>query len=210
MLSVFSDSDAVEPIESDLVRAHVKIDTIAGEDTLEDQLVEEVLIPAARQRGEIATRRQFRGPVTYDLVLPRLPREPFIEMPRPPFLSLVSFAYLDTTGAEQTLIEDTDIVVLAPSGEKPGRARIALTAGTSWPATLDQADAVRIRFTCGYGASLPGILKQAMLLDIGTLYADRENVVKGTSVAELPGGRRGIYWAYCSLPTQVLPDALGL
>ena len=62
--------------------------------------------------------------------------------------------------------------------------------GTSWPATLDTTNAVRVRFICGYGsaAAVPAGIKSWMKLRIGTLYKVREEVVAGLSVAEVPGG----------------------
>ena len=62
-----------------------------------------------------------------------------------------------------------------------------------------------MRFIAGYTvAAMPSLLKAAIFLDIGTLYADRENVLKGTSVAELPGGCGDIYWSYKSHSKQLV------
>lgn len=206
-LELVTAASATEPLTIDEVKLQVKLPT--GEvDHPENPLISGILIPAVRQRCEQATRRQMRY-VTYDLKLDAFPVESFIEIPRPPLLAVTYVKYLDEAGVLQTLTANTDYVVSAPTGERPKRGRVALAADAVWPATLQQADAVTIRFTCGYGytsgPAVPPILKVAMLQDAATLYADRENVVKGASVAELPGGRRSIYWAWQSRPTQMLP-----
>jgi uncharacterized phiE125 gp8 family phage protein len=207
-LSIFDEDDAKEPLTIELVKQQVKLPPDQAHP--EDQLITDVLIPAVRQRCESATGRQTRE-VTFDWTLDGFSCDGFLEVPRPPLLEVVHVKYLDTAAVEQTLVEDTDYVVSAPAGEKPRRGRIALAYGKSWPVTLDQIDAVRIRFRCGHGAAdgpkVPGLLKAAMLLDAATLFVDRENLVKGTIVAELPGGRRHIYWAWKSHPTQLLEGA---
>jgi uncharacterized phiE125 gp8 family phage protein len=204
-------TDATEPLTLDQVKAQVKLPT--GDATyVENDLIEAILIPAVRQRCETATRRQIRE-VTYDWTLSRFPCEWFIEFPWPPLIEVEHVKHLDTAGDLQTLVEGTDYIVSAPRGEKPSRGRIALAADVVWPVTLAQINAVQIRFRCGYSDDedlpVPALLKAAMLLDAGTLYADRENLVKGVSVAELPGGRRGIYWSWRSHPTQVLEGVSG-
>jgi len=207
-LELYDDTDAVEPLDLDLVKLQVKLPT-GDAAYAENGLIEEVLIPAVRQRCEAATRRQLRE-VTYELKLDGFPSEPFIELPRPPLLDVEAVTYVDTGGTVRTLTVTTDYLVSAPAGEKPRRGRIALPAGKVWPTPIGQMNCVTIRFRCGHNADatlnhVPPILKAAMLLDAATLYADRENLIKGVWVAELPGGRRGIYWQWQSHPTQVLP-----
>lgn len=62
-----------------------------------------------------------------------------------------------------------------------------------WPATFDRPNAVLITYTAGYGAaaSVPSSIKSAMLLILGHLYENRENVVEG-SMIELPYGAEAL------------------
>ena len=56
------------------------------------------------------------------------------------------------------------------------------------PAARSVADAVAVEFRCGYGNpdAVPDSVKRAVLLIVGTLYANRETVVTGTIATELP------------------------
>lgn len=201
-LTVFDAEDATEPVTLALAKVQCKLPSATGP---EDELIEQVYIPAARQRCEAATRRQLRE-VTFDLVLDAFPEAPFVEMPRPPLIDVEHVKYLDSAGALQTLVADTDYVVQVFAGDKPKRGRIALASGKTWPTTLDQAGAVTIRFRCGHGAEdgpdVPAVLVAAMLKDVATLYAARED----SADPEIPEYSSRIYRLWRSVPTQVLPE----
>jgi len=58
--------------------------------------------------------------------------------------------------------------------------RIGPKSGFNWPVTQDRADAIRIEYTAGYGAtsaSVPETLRHAMMLLIGHWYDNRENTM---------------------------------
>ncbi len=60
---------------------------------------------------------------------------------------------------------------------------------TDWPDTqADAINAVRVRFTAGYGAAaaVPANIKQWMLLQIAAAYRNREAFAAGITVADLP------------------------
>jgi hypothetical protein len=72
-------------------------------------------------------------------------------------------------------------------------------ATTGWPAsTFEGINAVRIQFVAGYApgtdspidyaANMPRSLKAAILLHVGQLYENREDLVVGTIVNRLPSG----------------------
>jgi hypothetical protein len=67
-------------------------------------------------------------------------------------------------------------------------ARLAPAYATRWPAVRCQPNAVLVRYTAGYvdAAAVPQEIKSWMLLRIGMLYENRESVVAGVSVTELP------------------------
>lgn len=205
-LELVSDAGAVEPLSLWLVRTQAKIGVAGGP---EDDFIDGVAIPAVRQRCELQTGRQLRL-VTYDLALDGFPCDRYIEIPRPPLVDVPSVSYTDTAGVTQTLVEGTDYSVSLPTGERPKRGRVVLLEGISWPSTRVQADAVRVRFQCGYAtaADVPAILKAAMLMDATSLIANPENLSVGAAVTEIPGGARSIYWSWKSHATQLLPEGV--
>lgn len=93
-----------------------------------------------------------------------------VELPMGNLVSVVSVKYVDPTGVQQTLTENTDFVV--DNVSLPGRVRLAY--GKSWPSHRDQWDAVRIQYVVGWDvASVPQPLKQAMLLLTAEMYETR-------------------------------------
>ena len=103
--------------------------------------------------------------------------------------SVSSISYIDTAGTTQTL-DSSVYTVEAPAGPNPSRAVVRLAYGQTWPATRDVANAVRIRYTAGYAnaEAVPAPIRSAILLTIGHLYANREDVVTGTIASPLPRG----------------------
>lgn len=160
--------------------------------TLDPQMT--TLIQVVRQRAEAKTGRQMVR-ATWELWLDCLPRCGWIDMPKPPFVAVVSFKYYDTAGVLQTW-DTANYTISAPAGDQCARGRVALATGISWPSLQNRPDAVRIQFTAGYGttgASIPALLRQAMLIDLSTLYAYRSNIVTGTIVAKVPWMTEDIY-----------------
>jgi uncharacterized phiE125 gp8 family phage protein len=170
--------------------------------TADPQLAD--LIQAARDRAEQATDRAMLTQ-TWDLVLDAFPDEDWIEIPKPPLVSVTSVKYLDSTGVLQTW-PAANYLVEAPAGPRCRRGRLSLAYGISWPSTFGQIKDVTIRFVCGAAtaAGIAPLLRQAMLLDIGTLYVNRESVLTGSreQVVEMPFGSRAIYRSYHSPATQ--------
>lgn len=184
---------------------------IRKDDADDDDVIENLLIPAAIERGELATWRQFLSAV-WTLKLDGFPCEPWLELPRPPLLSTtLTVTYIDGAGIAQTW-DASNYIVDAPTGPRARRGRLAPAYGVSWPTTQARINAVTIVFTAGYGttaAAVPARLRMAMLQDAATLFAHREDVVKGTNVTPLPRGSSHIYQSFKSYPTQLLPGAAG-
>lgn len=157
----------------------------------------ERLIQAVRERAELATGRAMITQ-TWDWVLDGFPSEGYVHPPLAPLQSVTHLKYTDPAGVLQTWAT-SNYAVNAYAGPRARRGRLSLRSGLIWPQTIDEAGTVQIRFVAGYGDdadAVPAILRQAMLLDLAGLYAQRENVITGTIVATLPGGSRDIYWAY--------------
>lgn len=96
---------------------------------------------------------------------------PGVELGMPPVQSIVSVKYADPQGQEQILAStaytlDTDT--------SPGWLLPAY--GSDWPATLDTANAVRVRFICGYGpvqAAVPEGVRSYILAHVHHWYCNR-------------------------------------
>ena len=105
-----------------------------------------------------------------------------IELPKGNLVAIASVKYVDGAGVEQTLVATTDYVPDAVS--VPGRVRLAYSK--SWPDARDQWDAVKIRYSVGWApASVPGPLKQAILLLVSQMYEHRTPEITGTIVSSV-------------------------
>jgi uncharacterized phiE125 gp8 family phage protein len=170
---------AAEPVTLEQAKLHLRVDH-SSDDTLIT-----ALITAAREGAEHITGRSLITQ-TWERVLDAFPAVE-IELGRPPVASIVSVTYIDGAGTEQTL-DAADYTL--DSTTPPGWLLPSATLDV-WPITDDVANAVRVRFTAGYGAdgtAVPSGITAWMLLRIGTLYKMREEIVAGVSVADLPGG----------------------
>lgn len=174
-LSLVDDAGAVEPVTLDEAKLQVKLPV--GVTHPEDSLLEDILIPAARERAEGATNRAIRQ-ATYDLALDSVDEWPWgsdraqiadrgslgrsaswtrrmswIDLPKPPLVEVLSITSVDVDGVTQTFATN-QYLVDAPTGSKPRRGRVALAYGATWPWTRDQINALTIRFVAGY-STLP-------------------------------------------------------
>lgn len=125
------------------------------------------LVAAATDLAEAYCRRRFvsqRWRQTEDT----FPRRALI-LRHPPLVSVESVAYVDSGGVLQTLAPAEYVVRV---GETPGE--IVRAYGKIWPSARSEPDAVRVDFTCGYGAAaaVPAAIKQAVLLTTAALYDD--------------------------------------
>lgn len=168
---------SAEPITPDQAKLHCRIDT-SDENALID-----ALIVSARQQAE---QRTGRALITqqWECALDFFPAwRGNIFLPNPVLQSVQSVTYLDADGIRQTL-PATDYQVV--NNELIGRILPAF--GKTWPSCRIQPGSVIVKYTAGYGdaAAVPQGIKTWMLMAIGTWYAQREVVITGTIVAELP------------------------
>lgn len=166
-----------EPFTTAEAKAHLRVDA-SDEDTLIDSLVK-----AARQYLEQITSRALVSQ-TLKAYFSAWPCEGF-ELPGSPLATVTSIKYTDTDGDESTVdasVYDVDIDATV------GTVRLA--EGQSWPSTsLRTNKPIVVEYVSGYGATsatIPSPLKSAMLLHIGHLFENREQVVLGTISTDLP------------------------
>ncbi|MBI4800637.1 MAG: hypothetical protein HY794_18255 [Desulfarculus sp.] len=172
----------VEPVSLAEAQAQARV-TDAGDDALLRDMIK-----AAREDCENLTGRVMVTS-TWDLYLDAFPAGlgPVVA-PASPLQSVSSVTYLDTAGATKTLA--------TPSGYKVDTAsllgRIYLPLGASWPETLAEPNAVKVRLVAGWpldangNLTTPAALRQWMQRRVASLYEQREDYVVGQSVAEMP------------------------
>jgi uncharacterized phiE125 gp8 family phage protein len=160
-----------EPISLAEAKAHLRVTH-----SLEDSLITS-LITAARDMCEQKIGRsliQTTWEVTHDF----FPDE--IRLDMPPVLAVASLKYVDEAGVLQTWGAGNYYV---DKDREPGWVLPAF--GLSWPVTREQANAVRVQYTSGYGVdatTVPAALKSWILVTIGSLYENRESFIVGTIV----------------------------
>lgn len=182
----------VEPVTIAEAKGHLRVDV-----TDEDTYISGILIPAAREYCEKATRRALCTQ-TWDIAYPRfpngstmrrivygvawderrIPNSTRLEIPLPPLQSVTHIKYYDTAGVQQTWAAASYVVHI-----EGGHGFVELATGYDWPQTQsDRSNPVTVRIVCGYGAAaaVPNRIKQACLLLVGDGYAFRETTITGT------------------------------
>lgn len=156
-----------------------------------------VLVAALRRYAESYTGRRFCD-VELELNLDGWPGH-CIELPVAPVLEIDYIRYLDTDGVLQTLYDGSSSpqvgqeLVAFDLVSQP--ARIQPAYGERWP-DLRGGDfnAVRIGFVAGYGTGgspedlsvIPAELKLWLRRRLATHFEQREDLVVGTNIAEIP------------------------
>ncbi len=162
----------------------------------EDDILEQ-LISAAREAAEAFTNCAL-APTVFEMGLDGFPAGG-IQLPKGPLVSVDSIKYTDTNGDEQTLsaasyvVDDyADPAVVYPEVDLP------------WPTDVKPSvNVVRVRFTAGYGtgdespaiAVIPASIKKAMLLILGHLYENREDVSVAI-LSPIPHGAQSLLMRY--------------
>lgn len=177
----------IEPLTLAEAKAHLRV--VVDDD---DEYIKSLII-AARQMVEGRTQRTL-VPITKTLALPAFCDG--VEMPGVPFGGVVSVKYFDKNGVQQTL--DPAVYEVYPYAE-PARLYLAYDASgyqSIWPTTQPRRAAVLIECTAGYAtpADVPAPLKQWMLLAIGAMYENREQVTAVVQIWAIPDSFMGLLW----------------
>jgi len=176
---------AVEPVTLSEAKAHLRIDS-SDEDTLIS-----TLITAAREWCEEYLDRSLIHQ-QYVMRLDSFPYE--IELPRPPMATSGTTTALTLT---YTLGDDSTAVLAATEyridrNSTPGVVR-QLREGT-WPANLDDQNAITVTWWAGYGASgssVPAAIRSAMLMLVAHLWRNREMTTEA-ALSEVPMGTKAL------------------
>jgi hypothetical protein len=187
---VQTQAPSIEPITLAQAKSHMRVDA----DLTSDDALITLLITAARVYAETYTQRSF---ITqkWRLVMDCFPGGSLVPgtyfgagvpysnprnallFPQGPVQSVDSIVYLDMSGTQQTVsapgLPDYAIDL---SGPVP---RMAPGFGKIWPIPLPQIGSVQVNFTAGYGDTadkVPAGICQWLLLRVGTLYENREEV----------------------------------
>jgi uncharacterized phiE125 gp8 family phage protein len=153
-------------------------------DTMDDAQIL-AWIKTAREYAEQFTGMSFVFK-TYEGALDTFPE--YIELPTP-FGQVLSFTTGNATSStsdDGLLTEGVDFYV--DEFSNPPR----LYPVTEWPAVSGARNGIRITFTAGYGQEtdaepVPYLVRAAMLLTLGHLYANREDVTE-KAMQSLPSG----------------------
>jgi uncharacterized phiE125 gp8 family phage protein len=105
-----------------------------------------------------------------------------IILPRGPVRSVAAVTYLDAAGAAQTV--PSEVYAFDDSGDP--QALVRQPSG-SWPAPGARVNPVSITFVAGY-QTVPAPIKRAILMLVASWYENRETLLTGTTVAEMPFG----------------------
>lgn len=170
---------AVEPVTLADMRLQCRVDAA---DMAEDSLLA-VYIAAARQAAEHELQRALVDQ-TWELRIDAFP-DAEIRLDKAQARSITSVLYVDSGGALQTLSSGAYVL---DGNTAPGWLLPA--DGTSWPATDDVANAVRVQFVAGFGDTadaVPANVRAWILVTAATLYAQREAIDLSGKAAALPG-----------------------
>lgn len=169
---------SVEPVTTAEAKTHCRVDHSDDDDAMA------AMVTAARQYVELYTGRYYvqrtlRADLPYfytEILLPG------------PVVSISSVKYYDTESP-------STLQTLAATNYALLRNVLVKSYGATYPDVYPRGDAVQITFLAGhaptgspedYRASVPGPIKQAVLLMVGDMYENRESNVVGTSVVVNP------------------------
>jgi uncharacterized phiE125 gp8 family phage protein len=141
-----------EPVSTADIKAQLRIDH-TNEDTYLDSLVS-----AARENIENIVKRKFIQQ-TITLTCDDFPAGNW-ELPFPPIVAVTQVAYRDSAGDSQTLTVPT-----LRNANNPNMSQVLEEPSTGWPAVDDEAGAVTLTITAGYGTTatnVPGGIRLAI------------------------------------------------
>ena len=182
-----------DPISLQEAKTHLRVD---HDD--EDALIN-ILKQAATEMAELHTGRSFCTQ-TRVMKFDNFPSGDICIQNGP----LISISGTDTASSPNTLgityYDDDEVLQTLSASEywvdsSSNIARIIFK--DSWPSTYDMPNAVIVTYTAGYGdpITVPGAIRQAILLILGHLYENRESV-SVEQMYEMPFGSKALLGQY--------------
>lgn len=164
------------PVSVEQIKAYLRLD----HDRDDEQL--ELMLASALDSIESVIGWQFCV-ATFALALDAFPQSgEVIRPPRAPLAAVSAITYWNESNQSTTwnaALYEVDAASL------PGRIRPV--KGQSWPTAYERFNAVTITFNAGCAdvGSVPGWVKQALLVEVATRYENRLN--DGNIITNLPG-----------------------
>jgi uncharacterized phiE125 gp8 family phage protein len=165
----------VEPTELPVSLAEAKAQCRVLHDDEDDLL--DGLIAAATSMVEDYTGRSLMAQ-TWRLTIDEFADR--ILLPRGPVQSVSAFTVLPQTGSAATV----DSALYALDNESDPAA-IVRQPSASWPTPGDRVNPISITYLAGYD-TVPAAIKHAILMLVGNWFRNRETLLTGTTVAEMP------------------------
>lgn len=110
-------------------------------------------------------------------------------LPFPPLVEVTGITYLGADNVEHELSSGDWIQLLNGSIVPP--------MGQHWPAISGSPEAVRVQYQAGYAeGEVPKAIKQAILLIVGHWFQNRDTVITGTIVSEMPFAAQALLSTY--------------
>lgn len=160
-----------QPVNDPVTTAEVK-SSLRIDHSVQDTMLASMIKAATRQAEKDLDRSIINR--TLELKFDYWPTCGEIHLPKPPFQSVSSVAYIDTNGDSQTLVEDTDYEVKL-SGDS---GRVVVAPGKSWPSVKsDKKEVITVTLVAGYGAladNVPDDIKQAIIAKVDIMYSKGE------------------------------------
>lgn len=176
-------------------RNHLEIVPIDGDSDNEshpdDQLILGLLDAAVAHAEQFTSLSLLVR--TWEAAMDEFPAAGF-ELPRPPFIELLSFSAVNDSDGE--LDPASYVVDDYGTPEQP----VVLRATSSWPTVTKAPNTIKVRYRSGYQSEedpdsdappLPRSLRSAVLLVLGHLYENREDSVD-KALASIPNGAEAL------------------
>jgi uncharacterized phiE125 gp8 family phage protein len=167
----------VEPVATPVSPAEAKAQCRVLHDD-EDDLITDLIAAAVSMVEDYCGRAIMTQ--TWRLTLPEF--EDRIILPRGPVQTISSFTHLDAAGDSQTV----DAAIYAQDFDADPQA-LERQPAQVWPAVGEFVNPVTVVYVSGY-AVVPGAIKQAILMLVANWYKNRETLLTGATVAEMPLG----------------------
>lgn len=170
----------VEPVSITQVKSHLRIENDFQTD---DEYLIHLIGTARRYVEDIIDRTLVT--TQWTMVLDSFPVDE-IELPRPPVSKIETATVVNYVSEQGSVLTLSDTLYRVDRDATPGI--LSNNYGLCYPSTLDDTGAVTISWYAGYGDStkVPPQIKHAVLMLVGHWYGNREPVVVGTIVSNLP------------------------